>query len=86
MKRAKVIKSVMFSMLISAVFVVAFAKEAKADSYGFYTYTVKDKTATITKYTGDEIECKIPSKLGGYNVVGLGDGSFEKQQNALIIK
>ncbi|MBE5934476.1 MAG: hypothetical protein E7262_01625 [Lachnospiraceae bacterium] len=81
MNKAKVIKSVIFTMLMSAVFVASFAKEAKADSYGFYTYTVKDKTATITEYTGDEINCVIPSKLGGYKVVGLGMSSFDGQKN-----
>ena len=42
-----------------------------------YTYTVENDEATITGYTGNGGAITIPSTLGGYPVVTIGDCAFE---------
>ena len=42
-----------------------------------YTYSVNGNGATITGYTGAGGEIMIPSTLGGYTVVAIGDDAFE---------
>ena len=80
MRKTTIMKNYLLCMIIVAVMTVfAFVDEAKADTQGYYTYSVNKtaKTATITAYTGDELEVKIPSTLGGYKVVKLGFQSFK---------
>jgi len=42
-----------------------------------YTYTVSDGNATITGYTGIGGAITIPSTLGGYPVVAIGESAFK---------
>ena len=41
-----------------------------------FTFTTDDTGATITGYTGESTEVKIPSVLGGKPVVAIGDNAF----------
>jgi titin len=45
--------------------------------YYWYSYTVSDGKATITDYTGPGGTITIPSALGGYPVVAIGDWALE---------
>lgn len=54
-----------------------FAITAEAATKGIFTYTVKNKKATITEVDMDaKGEIKIPSKLGGYPVTAIDDFAF----------
>lgn len=43
---------------------------------GDYTYTVFGNEATITGYTGSSTVVSIPSSIGGYTVIGIGNYAF----------
>jgi hypothetical protein len=64
-------------LLLGAFFVVA-ADTVSAAQEGDYTYTVSGSpaVATITGYTGAGGAITIPSTLGGYAVVAIGDYAF----------
>ncbi|MEI6796173.1 MAG: leucine-rich repeat domain-containing protein, partial [Methanomassiliicoccales archaeon] len=49
---------------------------AVAAQVGDYTYTVSADKATITGYSGAGGDITIPSSLGGYPVVAIGDRAF----------
>lgn len=54
-----------------------FTITAEAVTKGIFTYTVKNKKATITEVDMEaKGEIKIPSKLGGYPVTAIGDFAF----------
>jgi len=46
-----------------------------------YAYTVTDGNATITGYIGPGGPAKIPTTLGGYPVIAIGDYAFEYNTN-----
>ena len=50
-----------------------------ADSFtsGDFTYTLSDKKATITKYTGSAASVTVPAKIDGYSVTAIGACAFE---------
>ncbi len=52
------------------------ASAATEYTSGDYKYTVSNKKATITAYTGSATKLTIPSKLGGYKVTKIGDYAF----------
>ena len=45
-------------------------------TYGDYKYTVDDGNVTITEYTGSGEDIKIPSKIDGKSVTGIGEWAF----------
>jgi uncharacterized protein YjdB len=53
---------------------------AQAATSGLFEYSVNAKGACITRYTGDEINCKIPSKIDGHKVYALGQSSFSSKE------
>lgn len=72
-----------FILILSGV-VVFNAGEVIADQDGDYTYTVSNGEANITGYTGYGGSIIIPSTLGGYPVVSIGDYAFDSQRGYLI--
>ncbi|MCX6652877.1 MAG: leucine-rich repeat domain-containing protein [Methanomassiliicoccales archaeon] len=77
-KTCKNVRSTIFVLLLllGAFFVVA-TDTVAADSEGDYTYTVSGGFATITGYTGTGGAITIPSTLGGYPTVAIGDYAFQ---------
>ena len=65
-------------LLIGTFFVVTLDTVSAVDLVeGDYTYTVSNGEATITKYTGSGGAITIPSTVGGYPTVHIGDSTFE---------
>ena len=58
-----------------------------ADSFtsGDFTYTLSDKKATITKYTGSAASVTVPAKIDGYSVTAIGACAFENCENLTSI-
>ena len=52
---------------------------------GDYTYTVNNGEATITDYTGAGGAIMIPSTLGGYPTVAIGDSAFTYCQTLISV-
>jgi len=50
-----------------------------------YSYTVSSGAATITGYTGAGGVITIPSTLGGYPTVYIGDGAFNSNTNLISV-
>ena len=42
-----------------------------------FTYEIKNGTATLTAYTGEETEVTVPTEIDGYEVTALGDNLFK---------
>ncbi|MCX6653107.1 MAG: leucine-rich repeat domain-containing protein [Methanomassiliicoccales archaeon] len=63
-------------LLLSAFFVVATDTVSAADSDYTYTTSGSPAVATITGYTGAGGAITIPSTLGGYATVAIGDSAF----------
>ena len=47
-----------------------------AEQAGDLTYTVADGKATVTRYTGNGGKVEIPAKLGGADVIAIGEYAF----------
>jgi len=62
-------------LLMGTCFVVT-TDTVSADQDGNYTFTVSNGEATITKYIGAGGAITIPSTLGGYPTVAIGDNAF----------
>ena len=62
-------------LLIGALTIVA-SDSSSAAQAGDYSYTVNGGFATITGYNGTGGVITIPSTLGGYAVVAIGDSAF----------
>lgn len=59
------------------MFLVFFAMPAEASTISAdFTYTVSKENATITSYTGEDLEVAIPSILDGYTVTAIGESAF----------
>ena len=56
------------AMLLSTLAIIPVGADYQS---GDWEYSVSDGEATITKYTGSELEVTIPSEIGGYPVTGL---------------
>lgn len=55
--------------------------------YGDYQVDVySDETCVITDYFGSSTKLTIPSELGGYMVVGIGDDSFELSRSLVHLE
>ncbi len=52
---------------------------------GDFEYTVNDGAATITKYKGTDENVTVPSYIGGYSVIGIGEGAFCANQTVKTI-
>ena len=52
---------------------------------GDYTYTIDTENATIKKYTGSDTAILLPSKLGGYPVVAIGNSAFEDNKTVQTV-
>ena len=76
-------KNLFVLLFLTAVCTILPANIAKADTSGYFTYSYNSssKTATITKYTGDEINCVIPKSLGGYKVTKIDNYAFKDKNN-----
>jgi hypothetical protein len=72
-------------MLLMGTFYVVALNTVSADLVaGEYWYTVSNGEATITNYNGSGGVVTIPSTLGGYPVVYIGDNAFENDGGHLI--
>ena len=63
-------------MLLVGTFFAAVIDTVSADQDSDYTYTVSNGKATITDYTCAGGMITIPSTLGGYPTVAIGDNAF----------
>ena len=63
-------------MLLMGTFFVVTLETVSADQESDYIYTVSNGEATITKYIGPGGAITIPSLLGGYPTVVIGDNAF----------
>jgi len=70
-------------LLLSTFFFVT-PETVFADKDGDYFYTVSDGVATITGYIGAGGAIMIPSTLGGYPTVHIGDNAFDNDSGRLI--
>ena len=86
--KLKKLASVIFIISILCIFLslnLSFSASAETEyTEGYYTYTVKNGEATITKcdksISGD---VKVPDTLGGYPVTKIGYRAFYKCDNIL---
>ncbi len=78
-----IFQSFIFTLLIGTCFYVNI-EMAVAEQEGDYIYTVKDGEATITEYIGEESVIIIPSTLGRYPTVKIGDYAFDNKMGHLI--
>lgn len=75
-----------FAILLAAAFFI-FSDSVEAYTEGYYNYTVyTDGTAGIKQYTGDEVNCVIPEKLGGHTVTVIEFTAFEKKEFMQTVK
>lgn len=75
-----------FAILLAAAFFI-FSDSVEAYTEGYYNYTVyTDGTAGIKQYTGDEVNCVIPEKLGGHTVTVIEFAAFEKKEFMQTVK
>ena len=73
----KLLSVLLAVMLLLTVFTVL-PLSASALTYGDFTYEVVGNGAVaITEYTGSATEVNIPTKIGDYWVVRIGDNAFE---------
>jgi len=63
-------------LLILGTFFAVVPDLVSADQDGDYTYAVSNGAATITDYTCAGVAITIPSTLGGYPTVAIGDNAF----------
>jgi hypothetical protein len=74
----QLIKSIIYIALISILF---YSSATFAAQDGDYTYTESGGNATITDYTGSGGAISIPSTLGGFPTVAIGDTAFGYSDN-----
>lgn len=87
-KRKSFIKGLFISVLfLAGVLPFGFSriKAATKDAKGVWEYEYEGKRLTITGYTGNDSVLKIPSKIDGKNVVGIGRSVFEKNENLISV-
>lgn len=74
----KKIFEVFVCMLLIGAFFIGASDIVPAEDLveGNYSYTVSNGEATITKYNGAYAMIRIPSTLGGYPTVAIGDDAF----------
>lgn len=70
-------------LLIGTCFVVTFDMISAEHEYD-YTYTISNGTAIITGYIGADDVITIPSTLGGYPTVEIGDYAFHSINGHLL--
>jgi hypothetical protein len=63
-------------MLLFSSIVIVVPSMVRADTNGTYNYTVNGGQATITGYIGTDAAITIPSTLGTYPVVAIGNYAF----------
>ncbi len=72
----KVLSYILALTLLLSVFPICIFT-ASADTSGYFTYSITNGTATVTKYNGVGGFVTIPDALGGYPVATIGDKSFK---------
>lgn len=66
------------SIFMSALIIVsAAAFSAEALSGGAFSYEIENGQAVITGYTGAGAAVTVPSQIGGYSVLAIGEGAFK---------
>jgi hypothetical protein len=63
-------------LIVCSLFLVAETSPVSAEQDGDYTYTVSGGVATVTGYNGSGGAIIMPSTLGGYATVAIGDWAF----------
>lgn len=66
----------LFGIFACAPFTVSAAESSDAVSGGFNYRFFADDLILISGYTGDETNIKIPTKIGGYTVIGINSEAF----------
>ncbi len=72
------------SILLLGAFFVVTAGVVSAAQDGDYIYTVNNGNATIIGYTGAGGAITIPSTLGGYPMVAIGNSAFNSANGHLV--
>ena len=84
MKRGILCTALLLVLLL--VCITTLPTEARAETEGYYTYTVSNGEATITDCnTAISGDIAIPSTLGGYPVTSIGDFAFDECSNLKIV-
>jgi uncharacterized membrane protein len=72
-------------MLLFSSIVIVVPSMVRADTNGTYNYTVNGGQATITGYIGTDAAITIPSTLGTYPVVAIGNYAFTGLSSVLSV-
>ena len=77
MNKLKKCVSLLLTVLMLLSVAVTSTVTAGAESFGDWTYTINEDEATITGYSGLDVNVTIPYELGDCTVTCIGDGAFE---------
>jgi hypothetical protein len=80
----KVCELLVFMLLVGTSFIVTI-DTVSADQDGDYTYTVSNGEATIIEYTGYGGVITVPSTLGGFPTVAIGNNSFQASYSLISV-
>lgn len=72
-------------LTFALVFGAAAGWTAAAEQAGDFTYTTENGKATVTGYTGGGGKVEVPAKLGGADVVAIGDGAFAGKSSVTAV-
>lgn len=73
-------KRKLFYTIFLFFILIVFNTKCNAATKDDFTYTVKDKNATITAYSGTASNLTIPSTIDGYNVKEIGTHAFDESR------
>lgn len=76
MKPMKAILSMFLVLILCFSTPFAVSAESTGTTSDGFEYIIKDGTATITGYTGEESEIIIPEEINGYTVTVIGEKAF----------
>jgi len=84
-KTLKGLGYIITALFIALITLSILSLEASAEKSGDYTYVVKNGTAEITDYSGNDAEVIIPAELDGYKVTSIGWNSFWVSQKMVSV-